>query len=267
MRTLLMLFFLLPCSLSLSSSLLAQGLITAPNSTSASPINQRRAYGNGCGPASLLNAFQYGSEKWQKVFTAVPGTNSNTRIRYVVAAWGKKPSRHIKGTQRWKPKEGVNLLDLTDMANEMRLAHFLPKIKNEVLSQKSNESRSQFLQRVRAKLAKSLKNGLPPILSIRRYAYRYSKEVGQKSWWPIRAHFVVVIEIPDTLAKNATSFKIRYVDPYGGFVREGRIQTETGSFKLCPYLGANMPKTEVGKSFVKPNEETLLTTAAVIGVF
>ena len=261
MRTLLMLFFLLPCSL------FAQGLISAPNIDSASPINQRRAYGNGCGPASLLNAFQYGSKKWQKVFNSVPGTNSNTRIRYVVAAWGNKPSRHLKGTQRWKPKEGVNLLDLTDMANEMRLAHFLPKIKNEVLSQKTNESRSQFLQRIRTKLAKSLNNGLPPILSIRRYAYRYSKEVGQKSWWPIRAHFIVVIEVPDALAKNATSFKIRYVDPYGGFMREGRIQTDTGSFTLCPYLGATMPKTEVGKSFVKPGEETLLTTAAVIGIW
>ena len=256
-----MLTFLLPCSL------LAQEVITAANSTSASPINQRRAYGNGCGPASLLNAFQYGSEKWQKVFNAVPGTNSKTRIRYVVAAWGNKPSKHLKGTQRWKPKEGVNLLDLTDMANEMRSAHFLPKIKNEVLSQKTKESRNQFLQRAHAQLSKSLKNGFPPILSIRRYAYRYSKEVGQKSWWSIRAHFVVAIELPKTLPANATSFKISYVDPYGGFVRDGRIQTDTGSFKLCPYLGTNMPKTEVGKSFVKPGEETLLTFAAVIGIW
>ena len=260
MRILWIILCALPCAL------LAQETIKAPNN-STEPINQRRAYGNGCGPASLLNAFQYGSEKWQTIYQSVPGNNSRTRISYVVRAWGNKPSKHIKGTQRWKLKEGVNLLDLTDMANEMRGARFLPKLKYKVLSQKSSESRSRFLHRTHTQIAKSLKNGLPPIISIRRYAYRYSKEVGGKSWWPIRAHFVVVIEIPKSIPKNATSFKIRYVDPYGGFVREGEIQTQTGSFTHCPYLGANMPHTAVGKSFVKSGEETLLTFAAIIGAW
>jgi len=240
--------------------------IKAPNAK-AEPINQRRAYGNGCGPASLLNAFQYGSEKWQKVFTSIPGTNSRTRISYVVRAWGNKPSKHIKGTQRWKPKEGTNLLDLTDMANEMRAPYFLPKIKYKVLSQKNLESRTHLLSRTHKQITQSLKKGLPPIVSIRRYAYRYSKEIGGKSWWPIRAHFVVVIEIPKFIPKNATSFTIRYVDPYGGFVREGKIQIDTGTFTHCPYLGAHMPKTAVGKSLVKSSEETILTFSAIIGTW
>lgn len=258
MRMICLLLYLFP------GVLFAQVILKAPNNE-ASPINQRRAYGNACGPASLLNAFQYGSQKWQKAYNAVPGNNSRTRIRYVVAAWGNKPSPHLKGTQRWKPKEGVNLLDLTDMANDMRASHYLPKIKNEILSQKSGESRSRFLQRGHARIAKSLKNGLPPILSIRRYAHRYNEEVGQKSWWPLRAHFVVVIEIPKSLPKNATSFTIRYVDPYGGFIREGKIESGNHPFDHCPFLTTVMPKTEVGKSFVKPGEDTLLTFTAIIG--
>ena len=260
MRIFWIVLWLLPCSL------IAQEVIIAPNQ-SASPINQRRAYGNGCGPASLLNAFQYGNEKWNKVFQAVPGHNSNTRIRYVVATWGNKPSKHLKGTQRWKPKEGINLLDLTDMANEMLAAHFLPKIKQDILSQKPRESRNQFLQRAHARMAKSLKKGLPPILSIRRYAYRFNKDVGKKTWWPISAHFVVLTEITHSLPQNATSFTIRYVDPYGGFTRTGKIQTNAGGFLHCPFLAADMPKTEVGKSFVKAGEETILTAPAIIGVW
>ncbi len=259
-------FLMLLCTLSFTSDLLAQETIKAPNDK-AEPINQRRAYGNGCGPASLLNAFQYGSEKWQTIFQAVPGNNSRTRISYVVRAWGNKPSKHIKGTQRWNPKQGINLLDLTDMANEMRAPHHLPKIKYKVVGQKSGESRSKFLHRTHSLIAKSMNKGLPPLLSIRRYAYRYSKEVGGKSWWPIRAHFVVVIEISESLPKKATSFNIRYVDPYGGFVRDGKIEINTGTFTHCPYLGANMPQTAVGKSFVKPSEETLLTFAAIIGTW
>lgn len=261
MRLLLPLFILI-----IGPHLLAQEKLSAPN-TEASPINQRRAYGNGCGPASLLNAFQYGSPKWNKVFEAVPGNDSRSRIRYVVAAWGNQASRHLKGTQRWKPKEGTNLLDLTDMANEMKSGHFLPKIKQQVLSRQQVESPHHFLSRCHAIIAKSMQRGLPPIISIRRYAFRHHEAVGQKSWWPIRAHFVVVTELPASLPPNARSFKIRYVDPFGGFEREGTIQTETGSFDNCPYLGASMPKTEVGKSFVRPGEETLLTLAAIIGTW
>ncbi|NNJ43087.1 MAG: hypothetical protein HKP15_07050 [Akkermansiaceae bacterium] len=242
----------------------AQDLLQAPNGD-ASPINQRRAYGNACGPASLLNAFQYGNEKWQKVFHAVPGNNSRTRIRYVVGTWGNRPSNHLKGHNRWNAKQGVNLLDLTDMANEMRTSHFLPKIKHEVLVAQSRESHTAHLRRSHARLAKSLRRGLPPIISIRRYAYRFNKEVGQKSWWPIRAHFVVITEIPKKIARDATSFKIRYIDPYGGFTRAGTIHTDTGNFKNCPFLAASMPDTAVGKSFVQPGESSLLTLTAIIG--
>lgn len=242
----------------------AQELLKAPNAD-ASPINQRRAYGNACGPASLLNAFQYGSEKWQQAFNAVPGNNSRTRIRYVVGTWGNQPSQHLKGVKRWNPKQGVNLLDLTDMANEMRAPYFLPKIKHEVLIAPARESRTDLLKRSHSRIAKSLRRGLPPIISIRRYAYRFNQSVGQKSWWPIRAHFVVVTEIPRKLPRHATSFKIRYIDPYGGFVRDGTIHTQTGAYKNNPFLGTSMPNTAVGRSLVKANEPTLLVFTAIIG--
>lgn len=247
-----------------SGALQAQALLTAPNK-SASPINQRRAYGNGCGPASLLNAFQYGDEKWQKAYKAVKGTDSRSRIRYVIAAWGNKPSKHIKGVNRWNIKQGINLLDLTDMANEMRAAHFLPKVKNEILTTKSGESKAKLLQRSHQRMAKSLTKGLPPIISIRRYAYRYSAEVGQRSWWPIRAHFVVVTEIPESLSKDAQSFKIRYVDPYGGFTRSGTISAVTGEFLNSPFLIANFPQTSVGDYLLKAGEKSELSLSAIIG--
>jgi len=260
MRILLALILIAPWQLS------AQELIQAPNKN-ASPINQRRAYGNACGPASLLNAFQYGDEEWQKAFKAVPGNDSRTRLRYVVGTWGNRPSQHIKGVNRWNSKQGINLLDLTDMANEMRTPYSLPKIKNEVLIRKSRESFTKLLHRSHERIAKSLKKGLPPIISVRRYAHRYSKEVGGKSWWPIRAHFVVVTEIPKKLPRGATSFKIKYIDPYGGFTREGIIHTNTGNFKNSPFLATSMPKTLVGKSFVKSGEETILTFSAIIGTW
>ncbi|BDS05440.1 hypothetical protein NT6N_04800 [Oceaniferula spumae] len=248
----------------LSLSLHAQQTLKAPNAQ-AEPINQRRAYGNACGPASLLNAFQYGNEKWQKAYKAVPGTDSRSRINYVIGAWGNRPSKHIEGVKRWNVKQGINLLDLTDMANEMRSAHFLPKVKNEILTLKPKESRTELLQRSHARMSKSLKKGLPPIISLRRYAFRFNKDVGQKSWWPVRAHFVVVIEVPEALHPRAQSFKIRYVDPYGGYVRSGTINAATGQFSNSPFLSANLPQTSVGMAFVKAGEKTELSFSAIIG--
>jgi len=260
MRVLLALILITPWHLC------AQELIKAPNQK-ASPINQRRAYGNACGPASLLNAFQYGSKKWQKAFISIPGHNSRTRLHYVVKTWGNRPSKHVQGVNRWNAKQGINLLDLTDMANEMRAPYSLPSIKNKVLTAKSRESRIELLHRSHSRIAKSLKKGLPPIISIRRYAFRFNQAVGQKSWWPVRSHFVVVTEIPEKLKRGATTFSIKYIDPYGGFIREGKIHTDTGSFQNNPFLGATMPKTSVGKSLVKSDEETLLTFSAIIGTW
>ena len=239
-------------------------MLTAPNKK-ASPINQRRAYGNACGPASLLNAFQYGSSKWQNIFYAIPGTNSKTRIRYVVSKWGERPSLHIKGIKRWDPKQGINLLDLTDMANEMRDSHFTPRIKNEILTRKSRQKQIELLHHSHKLITKSLKKGLPPILSIRRYAYRDSDEVGAKSWWPIRAHFIVVIETPKKISRSATSYHIKYVDPFGGYTRNGVIHTDTGDFSNSPFLAATMPGASIGRALLRDGEETVLTFPSIIG--
>ena len=56
--------------------LCGEEMISAANQD-ASPTNQRRAYGNACGPAALLNAFHYGSEKWQGLTMPFPGMTAN----------------------------------------------------------------------------------------------------------------------------------------------------------------------------------------------
>jgi hypothetical protein len=244
----------------------AQELLTA-GGKGASPINQRRASGNACGPASLLNAFQYGNNTWRKAFDQIPGTNSRARIQHVITTWGHHPSSHIKGRMRWNPKEGINLLDLTDMANAMSKPYSKDKIKYEVLTKKTRESRVELLRRGHKLMVKSLKKGLPPIIILNRYAYRTSTQVRDKSWWPVRSHFVVVTEIPEQLRRTDGFYKIKYIDPYGGYIREGHIQIDTGAFHNSPFVIANMPNARVGKSLVKKGEPTTITLSAIIGTW
>lgn len=244
--------------------LCGEEMISAANQD-ASPTNQRRAYGNACGPAALLNAFHYGSEKWQSVFDAVPGKKSKTRIRYVVSQWGSQPSKHIKGVQRWDKAQGINLVDLHDIANEMCHPHSLPKVKYEILTRKKYEPRTKLLKRSHERITKSLNKGLPPIICIRRYTYCNSKELDSKSWWSISAHFIVIIETSKNIESNANSYKIKYVDPYGGYIHEGIIHTNTANFTNSPFLAATLPSAAIGKSLVKKGDESILTYSAIMG--
>ena len=244
--------------------LCGEELISAANQD-ASPTNQRRAYGNACGPAALLNAFHYGSEKWQRPYNAIPGDDSKSRIDYVISKWGLTQSKHIKGVQRWNQQQGINLVDLHDIANEMCSYHWLPKVKYEILTRKKREQPTELLKHSHERITKSLKKGLPPIICIRRYAYRDSKELKSKSWWPISAHFIVIIETSKNIESNANSYKIKYVDPYGGYIREGTIHTDTESFTDSPFLAATLPSASIGNSLVKKGEQSILSYSAIIG--
>ena len=108
--------------------LCGEEMISAANQD-ASPTNQRRAYGNACGPAALLNAFHYGSKKWQRPYNAVPGDDSKSRIDYVISKWGLSQSKHIKGMQRWNQQQGINLsggngdLDVVNFCNQRHCLH------------------------------------------------------------------------------------------------------------------------------------------------
>lgn len=241
--------------------------VKAPHIEDSYPINQRRAYGNGCGPASILNSLQYGGNAWRSIYKTLPGHNSNTRIRSLVKQWGMKPSSHAKGKERWQPKEGISILDLADMFNEIVQGAFLPKIHPVILTLSGRETRQALLLRTHKAFVRSLKKGFPPIVSVRRYAHRMNPRVAQLTWWPLRAHFIVIISVPKNIKKGAQSFPIRYVDPYGGFVYEGAISSKDSLFKLSPFLFAHLPKTKVGKSLLKKGEETTLMLSGALFPF
>ena len=57
--------------------------LVAPN-PEFHPLNQLRVSGNACGPAALLSAFGFGSERWQELGKTVPGSNDRQRISAVI---------------------------------------------------------------------------------------------------------------------------------------------------------------------------------------
>lgn len=234
---------------------------------SAVPANQLLVAGNACGPAALLNAFRFGNEQWQRVSGTIAGESDKQRITTIIREAGMRPSAHIKGRTRWSRK-GVNLADLTDMANELARGQYLPVLTQEVLFRKSGESPEKLLQRVHKRLGTSMEKGLPPVISLRRYVLR--KESGAEQWMVLDAHFVTLASIPKKLENGARSFSVTYIDPWGGKIRAGSIAISdrpllAGQASDSPCLEAIFPDSSVGKKLVRKGERSTLAVAAALG--
>ena len=239
----------------------------APN-LSAAAANQLVVAGNACGPAALLNAFRCGNPAWQRAADAVGGANDKERILTIIREIGMRPSKQTPARPRWS-RRGVSVADLRDMADEMARGLFLPPVSEEVFFLTPRETPEKLLRRVHQRLDTSLAKGLPPVLSLRRYVLR--RQPGKAAQWVvIDAHFVTLTVMPRTLEKNARSFSVSYIDPWGAKRCQGTLGI-SGRSVLANAAGdsscleADFPHAAVGNHLVARGEETVLAVAAAIG--
>lgn len=226
--------------------------------------------GNACGPAAMITAFRMGDRNWQRVSDGLAGATEKERLWSVIRERGMRPSQHLNGRMRWT-RAGVNVADLTDMANEMSAGHSLPGIRNEVLFLKAREDHEELLRRALSRMATSMGKGLPAVISLRRFALRGKGEAAD--WQLMDAHFVTVISVPKKVERGARSFAVSYVDPWGGKRGQGVIAISDKAFLAgasrdpgaSPCLEALFPDAAVGKKLVRAGEATVLTLAAVVG--
>jgi hypothetical protein len=175
--------------------------------------------------------------------------------------YGLQPSASLKGRKRWTGA-GINVDDLVIATNEMTRRLYLPQVVHEDLFLAKKETPEKLLNRLRDHLDKSLAKGIPPVLSLRRYALRGG------SWTSIQGHFVTVVGV----AKKAenSGIAITYFDPWGGKRAEGTIRIPATSLLAqpggsSPCLEAVLPSSNIGKSELKKGEPTAVVPAALIG--
>lgn len=248
-----------------------QGPVIVPKST-AKAINQIPIQKNGCGPASLINAYRFGSPRWNAATEKIEGDTDKEKFDFMVKYYGRIFSSYARATQRWDDRSGINSLDLTDMANDFQTRRKLrlPKLKHATHFIKYKENHQKLLISTHKHLKKSLQSGFPPLISIKRFAQRGSR------WRQVYGHFIVLYEIPSTLAPGATSFRIRYIDPWGGGIKQGTVKipektffavnyaAKKPSFKKSPTLTVDFPQSTLGRNLVKKNERSATILAASI---
>ena len=254
------LLLLLILSLGLSPVWSQELSLQAPNSTFPY-VDQKNGIGNSCGPTALLNAFGSGDKNWHSCYQKIPGTSDRARIASVIKSWGQKPSETLPNKNRWQIKGGVNFSDLAVMAEEMRKLHWnLPKIKSELFfTPPGNESKRQ-LNSAHKRLRKSLKKGFPPILSIRRFAYRDGQ------WQSVHGHFVVLTALPDKIARDSRSFPVEFVDSTDAKRYRG-VMTAADESSPLPCLVLDCSASAIGKNYIRSDEKHTLGFAGAIGAW
>lgn len=228
----------------------------------AAPFNQLSVSGNACGPAAFLNALRFGDPNWQRGLEMIVGNTDKTKLSYTIRVYGLRPSKQLAGRTRWS-KAGINVEDLITMGNDVLRGRLLPELKGEVLLPKPKESSAELLARSHAALARSFRNGLPPIVSVRRQVLRKGQD-GKPAWLTIESHFITLLRIPGKIDAASGSFAFDYLDPWGGKRCTGTLRMAAPDSAAYGLI-ADLPATPVGKKLVKGGERSMVTLSAVVG--
>lgn len=237
------------------------------------PQNQLEVFANSCGPVCLYNSLTFGSRRWEKLLRKIPKESAKERMLYLVRTLGQKPSRHFSGIKRWSARSGMRSADLLDLANDLRGSSFLPKLELTHHFQAPKKPNTVLLAQAHREMQHSLKKGFPPIATLQRYAQKGSM------WLVIQGHFVSIIEVPSELPRGATSFPVRYIDPWGGKILTGTIRAPEAVYPVAPTGGAlfdlatgpaaiiaDFPETQVGKKKLKKGQTSRLHLTELISV-
>lgn len=253
--------FLLLFLLFLSGNLLGQALNLRVPNAAFDFVDQGNGIGNSCGPACLLNAFGAGEKPYQECFAKLPGASDRARIASVIKSWGQEPSQSIPGRPRWELHGGVNFQDLVLMAAGMsELNWSARKPRGELFFAAPGRDSQGMLATAHKHFAKSLKKGLPPILSVRRFVHRGGQ------WQSVHGHFVVLTAMPEKLPRGSAAFPIQFCDPQGAKQLGGTVTISQNKEGL-PCLTLLSLTSKIGSSQVRGGEPSALGLAGAIGVW
>jgi len=209
-----------------------QGPVRAPNPV-AKAVNQNTIHKNGCGIASLINAYRFATPKWKQATRKIVGNTDREQFNYIAKNYGAVRSRYTPATRRWESSSGISSVDLVDLANDFQHKQNipLPNLRLTTYYKQPNETYTALLKRTHRQLRSDLKSGFPPIISIKHL-------ISNK----IEGHIVILYEIPSSIPNNASSFPIKYIDPLGGIIKSGIIKVP-GNPRTFSKLKQSKPRT------------------------
>ena len=138
---------------------------------------------------------------------------------------GTRPSVvYPDNRHRYLPFEGVPSEDLALMVSGCLSENGLAKAVGNYPNREKNETQEKHLRRVHRLLKKSLDVGVPPIVEFRSFAARQVEE--EHKWFGLMGHFMVILEVSQTLPDGPKGFTFEFADSYTGKIEHGYLHIE-----------------------------------------
>ncbi|MEO0415874.1 MAG: hypothetical protein AAF226_13085, partial [Verrucomicrobiota bacterium] len=150
-----------------------------------------------------------------------------------------KPSVINRNQRRWTAK-GVLPEDITAAYRDV-LDGTPIDIQGAYLYKQPPEELRPHLEEVHEKFERSIRLGVPPILSLRSYVARQSPGDSAPRWQALSHHFVVVTAVPKRLSKTAGGFEASIIDPNGARLTSIFLHPEPNRM---PFLAARSSRDE-----------------------
>lgn len=178
-----------------------------------------------CGPTAVINALRFSEGRESEIFSQLVGARDAMRLRFLIDRWfAGRDSLVAVDSKRFGP-HGCFAEDLLAGFNELLREHqqqpvagqFLDRGWSEENGEKILEPAADYVRRVHGLLADSLRDGLPPVVSLKSFvARRRNGPDDDIHWEPASGHYVVVTSVPKRLADHDLGFRFEYIDPNSG---------------------------------------------------
>lgn len=183
-------------------------------------VIRQRAYPdspNACGPTALANCLKFGAPPLSAAWENLVGADDGTRLRFLIDRWFTGRESGVFPGKKRLSFDGTLEEDLAAAAVELATDQQLAPPRGGFLDRRPGEKSPAFLARVHEAIADSIRNGMPPILSLKTYvARRIERMDHQIAWEPAAHHWVVVTGVRRELRATDLGFAIDLIDPDGG---------------------------------------------------
>lgn len=192
----------------------------------SSIISQQLYSNTACAPTAILNALKFGNETLQSFYSQIEGNDAKQKLHSIIEQFGHKNS-HVDAQKALFDKNvGMKADDILPFYNYI-LEHFNHEpVQGLYFDKLSGEATQTHLQRIHRLLLHSIKNGYPPVISLRSFAAQKDTNDNTFKWQGVSAHVIVITKIPASLEPFQKGFSFTFIDPDSATLSEGYLHIE-----------------------------------------
>ena len=189
-------------------------------------ISQQLYSPTACAPAAILNALRFGNKDLQSFYSKIEGDDAKQKLNSIIKKFGQKNSHVEANSVLFDDKVGMKADDILPFFNHVLGDFNHEPVQGLYFDRLSGESTNDHLKRIHRLLVHSIKNGCPPVISIRSFAAQFDQNDNKFKWQGVSAHVIVITKVPANLDSFQKGFSFTFIEPDSGSLCEGYLHIE-----------------------------------------